>query len=157
MAEDTTESSGGPVNKITSKVICGSIKKPTEVTGLYIVYGNVRATKVSDKGAFEPSLALIGSFEAIRLSDGVVFEAECAYLPRAISENIEAQLKMPGVESLDFSIEVGVRPSEKTKQGYEYYTKPVRDPSKADPLMQLRQLTHNALKALPPPVKPAKK
>ena len=148
------------VRKISSKTVMGKIEAPTKQTNLFHVYGIAHKVRIgeSDKG---PWVALVGRFEAVRISDGQTFEAAQCFLPEPMSSIISEQLSITepvldgdgkavkdenGIvktkrtsDSIRFALEIGVKKSD-SPVGYEYTTKPLMNPAEQDVLADLRKL-----------------
>lgn len=128
------------------------------VTKLFQVWGHAYQTK-RGSGDNGPWVSLIGRFEAVNLSDGVISTAPQCFLPEPAASMLATQLEAHDdagkrlTESLEFAFEIGVKPTE-TAIGYEYVTTPIVKPGGADPLSSLRAKIP-ALMALPKPEAPA--
>ncbi len=144
------------IRKISSKSICGKIEKPEKATRLFTVYGHAMKTKTgsTDYGTWT---ALIGRFEAVNLVTGEVFESPQCFLPEPLNTMIQVSLEECDKEgnrinnSVGFSVEVGVKPSD-VPCGYEFTTKENVKADTADPLAGLREETQETLK-IPVPEK----
>ena len=143
------------IRKISSKSICGKIEVPKKATRLFTVYGHAMKTKTgsTDYGSWT---ALVGRFEAVNLETGEVFESPQCFLPEPHNTMIQVSLEELDDDgnrvnnSVGFSIEVGVKPSD-VPIGYEYTTKENVKADVADPLASLREATKKTLEV------PAKK
>ena len=148
------------LRKISSKTVIGKVAKPKKQTPLFHVYGIAHKVR-SGNSDMGPWTALIGRFEAVRISDGQSYAAPQCFLPEPMSSMIAEQLLMTEdvvdadgksvtdadgvqrtknlVDSIRFSLEIGVKKSD-SPVGYEYTTKPHLDPSEQDALADLRKL-----------------
>ena len=139
------------IRKISAKSVCGKVEKPKKATPLFIVFGIASKTKAGNSD-FGPWTALLGQFEATNLETGEVFQAPQCFLPEPMNSLIATQLEATDeegnreVNSVQFSVEVGVKPNE-TPIGYEYTTKTVVKSDEADPLAALRNASKAALPA----------
>ena len=115
-------------------------------SALFQVYGHANKVRrgESDNG---PWIGLIGTFEAVRVEDGLVYQSAQCFLPEPMSSMIAETLDGENSpESVQFAFEVGVKKSD-SPVGYEYVTKPIVESTGADPLADLRK----QLPALPKP------
>lgn len=137
------------VRKISPKTVIGKVKAPEKALRLYTVIGVSHGVKhgTGDNG---PWVAFLGSFEAVRASDGAVFQAGQCFVPKAVEDLLVSTLthaqKGDATTAVEFAIEVGVKPSD-VAIGYEYTVKNLVKTSNADPLALLRQ----KVQALPAP------
>lgn len=143
--------SGGTtaLKKITVPAVLGekaaklAPKKGEAAVPLFRVFGiaNGVAHGETNLGPWE---ALMGIFEAVRLSDGERFAAAKCFLPGAAGDMIVARLKAVREEDPDasvrFGLEVGIRYMERKDgtDGYEYVTKSIVKADQADLLAGLR-------------------
>lgn len=126
---------GGPVQLYTIIGVCTGIK-----------------TGESQYGGW---VGFTGSFEAVRISDGVRFNAPVAFIPEPASGMTlaalqDAQQHSQGTiasMSVRFAFIVGAKPSEKAA-GFEYYVEPVMQASENDALSELRALMAPRVPAL---------
>lgn len=139
--------------KLTTKTIIGKVTKPDKPTALYRVWGRANGLRTGST-QFGEFVAMIGTFEAVRLSDGVYFKSSQCILPapyggpggmlsQAVKDNTEN-----GRGGVDFALEIGVKPDEESTTGYVYVTDPLREASATDELKSLRDV---ATKSLPAP------
>ena len=142
------------LRKISSKTVLGDRPdrpKDKKTVPLYTVFGiaNGIATGTSDYGDW---IKLKGSFEAVRISDGVVAQSGACILPEPVNSMVAAQLTQVDkdgkrvTQSVQFSFEIGVKRTE-TAIGYEYVTRPLVEQGGADPLAALRDESAKALAA----------
>ena len=138
------------IRKLSPKtVIGGRIKAPEKATPLYVVIGQAHGTKTgnSDNG---PWVAFLGSFEATRASDGQRFQSGQCFVPKAIEDLLVSAMKAGQKDdasaSVEFAIEVGIKPAD-TTIGYEYTIKNLVKTSNADPLALLRSKVAGMLPA----------
>lgn len=125
------------IRKISPKHVCGKIEVPDEETTLFTVYGI--ATRVRPfKSTYGEGYALVGNFEAVRASDGVLFRAPQVFLPEPMHSMAVEQLKDGKIESVRFGIEVGIRPADNSV-GYEYVADNKMDVQANDQLIDLRK------------------
>ena len=125
------------VNKISVKKICGALKPPIEKTALIAVYGIATGVKLGEShlGSWA---ALLGKFEATRLSDGEVFVSGTCFLPKIATDLIMPMLNRPGTDSLEFGFVLGIVPATNA-YGYEYYVETATETTDMDPLEAIRQ------------------
>lgn len=86
--------------------------------------------------------ALLGRFEAWN-NDGEQFEASQLFLPEVALIPIRVALAAQGTRSVDFAIELFVKPTTNVKPGaapYEYTFVDLAPPAESDPLQRLRSL-----------------
>jgi hypothetical protein len=153
------------LNCITNKkVLQADPVKPEGPIDLYSVYGTVNSVR-ADSTNFGAYFKLQGNFEAVRLSDGVIFRASSCILPEPIGNLLGSQLlemqrkterevdaEMKDKESgetikykkkvydpLDarFAYFIGMKPA-KNAFGYQWTATPIEEPAKNDPLADLR-------------------
>lgn len=143
------------LRKITAKGVLGAIEKPSKPTALFRVYGviNGHELKPATQEGYKPSHKFEGTFEAVNLKTGEIFEAPVCYLPSPydsiLARTVDAIVAKSEFPSVEFALEVGVTPSNKGNTGYEWTTKPIVKPGANDPLIGLR----DQVKALPAPKK----
>lgn len=144
------------IKKITAKTVLGDRpERPAKGTvDLYTVYGIANGL-VQRESDFGPWTKLTGSFEAVRIKDGEVFNSGACFLPEPMNSMLAAQLSQTDKEgkrttrAVEFSIMVSVKRTD-TAIGYEYVAKSLVTLDQADPLAALREKT---VKALPAPTK----
>lgn len=83
------------------------------------------------------SIGFKGSFEYQSYSSGEVTRAGILYAPAVLTNLLEPQMKREGVFGVQFAVEIGTKPSDKTV-GYEYTIKPLVTMEEADPLQAVR-------------------
>lgn len=131
------------LRKITAKDVMGEaikgLVKEGETVQLFVVYGIANGTKTKDT-AYGPAHAVTGNFEAVRVSDGAVFQASVAYLPEpAGSTTVEAvKNKSADVDGVEFAWQVGIKASKKAATGYEFVCRPYMKPAEHQALASLR-------------------
>jgi hypothetical protein len=140
-----------PVRKVSVKTVYGSVKPPADgepkITPLIQVIGQAIGIKTGETD-FGPYTALVGNFEAVNMKTGEIFYGPQCFLPEPFNEMIANKLKSDETQGVDFALEIGVRqPTETENVKYVYVSKPIHDPSAADPLEHLRK----RLPALAPP------
>lgn len=137
------------LRKLTAKAILGGIpdQPPAKTTvPLFIIYG-VAHGYVQKEGDYGLWTKLLGTFEAVRLSDGQKFQSPQAFLPSPYDEMIAQKLTTEGNDNVTFAFEVGVKRPDTGTLAYEYTCKPVQQPGAVDPLAELRQSITAALPA----------
>lgn len=134
------------VRKLSPKTVMEGKIVPRDSDGnvvaanLYTVIGVAHATKTgnSDNGPF---CAFLGSFEASRAKDGKVFQSGQCFVPKAVEDLLVSAMRAGQKDdahaSVEFAIEVGIKPSD-TAIGYEYTVKNLVKTQNADPLAALR-------------------
>lgn len=94
-----------------------------------------RVTKVkpgeSDYGSF---CKFVGVFKGVNLQTGEAFRSAVALFPKALEEEIEAAMSLPGVESLDFAYEIGAKFDATAATKYVYVFRSLMAPTEHDPL-----------------------
>lgn len=139
------------IRKISAKSVCGSTEKPKKATKLYIVGGIANKVKTGDS-MYGPWTALVGQFEATNIETGEVFVAPQCFLPEPMNGMIASSLEQVDDDgkrvnnSVQFAVEVGVKPAE-TTVGYEYTAKEIMKSDAADPLAAIREKIATALPA----------
>lgn len=148
-----------PLKRLTTKDIMGAaLKKPEALTRLYAIIGTATDTQAK-QSKFGDALnySLIGTFEAVRVSDGKRFQAPVAYIPEPALSIILAGLKKAQAQSADASVDFGfivcIKPSEKSPVGYELIAENPIPPKRSDALEQLRAQVLNAVPQLAAPAK----
>jgi hypothetical protein len=139
------------IRKISAKSVCGKIEVPKSAKKLFVVFGHAQKTKsgTTDYGTWT---ALVGRFEAVNTETGEVFQSPQCFLPEPMQSMITVSLEELDddgnrvTNSVQFSIEVGIKPSD-VPIGYEYTTKEIVEADTADPLAALRDASKDALAA----------
>lgn len=124
------------IRKISAKTVVGKIQKPEKATSLFHVFGIARSVRTGESN-YGPWVALIGQFEATNLETGETFVAPQCFLPEPIGSMMAAQVQNEDTESVQFGLEVGIKPAD-TAVGYEYTSKALVESKEADPLADLR-------------------
>lgn len=125
------------LKKISAKNVMETrIKAPDKATDLYTVIGIARGTR-SGEGDNGPWTALIGGFEATRISDGKVFQSPQVFLPDPMNAMLAEKLRQDDVNEIEFAVMVGYKPKD-VPCGYEYTCSTLIDADQADPLADLR-------------------
>lgn len=156
----TESQAGGPemLKKASPRNIMGKkITKPKDgkPVDLFIVYGTARDTR-SGESNYGPWTSLLGTFEIVRLEDGVMFQSAELFLPEPVNGMIISALKAAGDDvkkAVDFAFRIGIKPSEATV-GYEYTVKSLRELAPSDALAALRSQIRGALPAPKPATAP---
>jgi hypothetical protein len=153
------------LKKIVAKDICGrkalvykkddngAVIAPEE-RPLYTLFGTANATKTgeSDYGTW---IAFIGTFEAVRKSDGMRYKSDTCFLQDPaegmLLNALTSALKVDKGASVGFAFEVGVKPSQRwvdTDAGnsYEYTVTSRMTTERHDPLALMRQQLAPVLK-----------
>lgn len=125
------------ISKIAPRTVVGKFAKPTKQEKLFSVYGLASGLQVGESsyGGWE---CLTGSFEAVNLATGEVFQSPRCFLPHTAHGMIASQFKTgaDGI-SVKFALEIGIKPAA-TSVGYEYTVTPLVKPSEDDAMAQLR-------------------
>lgn len=124
------------IRKISAKTVIGKIEKPEKAKPLFHVYGIARGVRTGES-TYGPWVALIGQFEAVNLESGETYQAPQCFLPEPIGSMMAAQVQDDDTESVQFGLEVGIKPAD-TATGYEYTSKALVESREADPLADLR-------------------
>lgn len=107
-------------------------------------------------GADQEFIGIVGSFEAVNLETGEVFQSGVLYLPGGIHEMIISVLQgMPEDEAAEvkFIVDLIAVPA-KNPRGYSWQVRPVVEMALAhDPLDELREMEMKAKLRLPAPPK----
>jgi len=137
------------LTKITVKTVCGApdIEKIIGAKGKQIelmdVFGYVRksAPGTSDLGEY---VKFKGSFKAVNLETGEIFQSGALILPGVASEALDGAMTHD-VNELQFGFRIGVKyaPDNKGAVKYSYFAVPLMAPSENDPLT----LLENQIKA----------
>lgn len=173
---DGVEVGAIPIRKITPKdVMEKKMKEVTIPSDLFTLIG--RAWNLRDgESSFGPWTALVGEFEATRISDGQRFISTQCFIPGAAGDILTSevrkfvmeeipvtaeQYKKTGKtyrvsgETVELALIISVKAA--TRDGgaqHEYVTRPVVPVQKADPLAALRERVMKSLPKLAAP-KPA--
>lgn len=144
--------------KLTTKLILDGKKVHGGMVGngpvqLYTIIGVCTGIKTGES-QYGGWVGFTGSFEAVRISDGIRFNAPVAFIPEPASGMTLAALteaqnrnQGPGTVSVRFAFIVGAKPSDKAA-GFEYYVEPVMQASENDALSDLRALMAPRVPAL---------
>lgn len=137
------------IKKIAPKTVMETeIKVPKKAELLYTVYG-VATGSLSGESQYGTWEAFTGTFEAVRASDGKVFQSPKCFLPEPAFGMIKAGLKGHETEGVQFALLIGIKPSvREPDKKYEYTVTPVVKPEQSTLLSDLRE---QATKALPAP------
>lgn len=187
-APEALEIGAIPIGKINPKDVMGKKMKEvtTPETGIYDLFTIIgTAANLRDgESAFGPWTALVGEFEATRLSDGQRYISTQCFVPGAAGELLVAQVRKFVIEEIPVTAEqfkktgktykvtgetvemaliVGIKKAQRDGgANYEYVIRPVVPVQKSDPLSALRNrlksvITEGAvtLSLPPPPPKPA--
>lgn len=143
------------VKKITVKTVCGQLAKPETNKLIMRIFGQATGVKPGQSNLGE-YVALIGSFEAVKLETGEIYRSGRAILPPLVSDLITG--KMTG-DTTQFAFDVGIKPSA-SPVGYDYYCVSLIPSGDTDPLSTLKKQIEAKTAApgpapAPGPVKPA--
>lgn len=140
------------LSKISPKSVCGKIEKdPKDKTILFTVFGIASGIQAGESN-MGPWECLTGQFEAVRATDGAVFQAGRCFLPSVAHNPIAGKLKALADDdgkAVRFALQVGIKPSD-SPVGYEYTVLPVLNPVEDDAMADLRKIA-----LLAPDSKPA--
>lgn len=128
----------GVLKKITPKSVFGDIKAHMKATKKAFLVMRVMGTVGKIRSVttqYGDAPALIGSFEAIRGTDGQIFTSTRCFLPQFITDEIEASFN--GGEQAQFALDLYAKPEEEKSQGYEFVAQNLIAP--ANPLAALKQ------------------
>lgn len=136
------------LRKLSPRTIMeANIEVPKKHIPLYTVYGIATGVRSGDS-AYGTWTALTGNFEAVRASDGQVFQGPQCFLPEPGLSMITSALDKGDTEGVQFALVIGVKPSAKEPdKKYEYTTQPVVKPENTGVLADLREQAHKALPA----------
>ena len=84
-------------------------------------------------------LKLIGTFQAINLTTGEIFEASSCILPNFITESIAAALT--DGNDVEFALQIGVKSKPSSVTGYEFTVRPLIQPKPNDAMEKLLALS----------------
>ena len=135
------------LRKLTAKAIMEvkELKVPTKPVDLYTIFGIANGVRTGDSqyGAW---LGFVGTFEAVRVEDGAVFQSNQCFIPEPVMGMLKAQVeKHP--EGVEFAVMIGIKPSPREPdKKYEYTVRPLVKPADTGVLNDLRT---KALAALP--------
>lgn len=145
------------LRKVAARTVLGDTppKDLKEAVRLYTVYGVAESLKHGES-TYGPWVALVGDFEAVRLSDREVFRGPVCFLPepfmsiivKAVQASLTKSEKQEIQEAVQFACIIGAKPA-KTSTGYEYTCEPLIETKSSDRLQQLRNLTAAQIPALP--------
>jgi hypothetical protein len=124
------------VKKITVKAVSGGLEKPEKPTPIMTVYGLLTDSK-PDHSDYGDYIRFSGNFEAVNMSNGEHFRSGRLILPGIAEGLLQGALEQEGVESVQFALEIGIKPS-KSPVGYDYTVKPLIETSENDPLADMR-------------------
>lgn len=148
------------LKKMSAKLILGKDPKSFnpeeegETALLYTIYGSASSVR-SGESSYGEWTALIGTFEAVRAEDNVVFQGGQAFLPEPMSSMMAAKLREIDAQAIDFALKVYIKCRPDLARGYEYIGEPIHDATASDPLEKMRSLAKAALPAPEPEEKPA--
>ena len=142
------------LRKITLKGVAGKIdfEKLLEAENRRIdlmkVYGTARKAK-PDQSDLGPYVRFSGSFRAMNIATGEMFESGVMILPGIAQDLIMGALDSDGAEAVDFGFIISVNYNAESVTKYEYDIQSLMSPSKDDPLERLA--AQMGLAALPKP------
>lgn len=144
------------IKKISVATVYGKIKlaelmkAPEQTLPIMRVLGSAVGTKTGDS-QYGPWTALQGMFEATNLDTGEKVRASQLFLPDVALTPILVQLMQPGVQGVEFAIDVSAKYVEDAKPGgspYEYTFDTVLQADESDPIKRLNdKITALALPA----------
>lgn len=128
------------LRKITIKTCGFDVAEIKNVLGdkkfadLVKIVGVTSSYKVgqTDKGEF---IKLSGTFNAINMQTGELFNSGECLLPNFISENIAEALK--NSSEVEFALQIGVKADATSVTGYQYTVKPLIDAKPSEKLLAL--------------------
>lgn len=126
-------------------------------TPLYTVIGRATGWRANEHPQYGMSYGIRGQFEATNLDTGEVKSSAVFWPPAYLAEQMVAGIddaKEMGGGAIQFALRVGVKPSDSSPVGYEYYASEIVKVEESDPLADLRKA---AQAALPAPEKSDKK
>lgn len=122
------------VSKISTKIVCGKTKVPTERTPLMRIIGSATGIQTGESNYGE-WVAFKGRFKGINLETGEEFIAGKAYLPSVATDLLQdAVVRSNG--AVDFGFDIYSEPSEATI-GYQYSVDPLIEAEETDPFSAL--------------------
>lgn len=122
------------VNKITVKIVCGVIAEAMQgkkTLDLMQIVGIANGTGITN-GTYGESVFLKGQFKATNLLTKDVFASGKCYLPDAATNLVAGQLNGDNTQ-VQFAFIIGAKAAN-NKVGYEYFVKPLIEPSENDPI-----------------------
>lgn len=142
------------LRKITLKAVTGKIDfeklldAPNRRIDLMKVYGTARKAKPdqSDLGSY---IRFSGSFRAMNIATGEMFEAGVVILPGIAQDLLMGALDSEDAEAVDFGFMISVKYDAESVTKYVYDIQSLMAPSKDDPLERLA--AQMGLVALPKP------
>lgn len=143
MAKSKANGSSEILRRLSAKDIMGepikNLLNEDGPTPLFVIFGIATGTRTKET-AYGQATAVMGQFEAHRLTDGAIFGGYLAYLPEPLGGMLVEAVKNRGSEDkgVEFSAEIGIKPSKKAATGYEYTYKPHLKPEEKDALSNLR-------------------
>jgi hypothetical protein len=108
---------------------------------LYGKLNEVRYQADKDKGV--TYVFFVGSFEAVNMQTGEVFRSGKMFLPKGISELVEAAVNKNPNAAIGFAFEVRAVQA-KNPAGYTYQVLALKSPEAEDELQQIRELVRRA-------------
>ena len=145
------------IKKITTKTVCGDIKKLAkplkdgEGMDLVRVFGVARDIKTGESD-YGPWTKFLGNFQAINIVSGEEFKSTACMLPDTASELLEAALQNEGVNEVNFAFDISIKGDSNSTIGYQYVCSPLLEDNDSDPLAKLA----SSLPKLPAPKKASK-
>ena len=88
-----------------------------------------------------------GDFEGLNVQTGESYRAGSLIVPSILESLLDSAINTEENNSVDFAVEVWVKPSEKSKTGYIYGIKPLIEPAESDVLALLRKQVISSLPA----------
>jgi len=127
------------LKKITVKGVCPGLKemeKPEKPDAIMTVFGLVTGAK-PDRSDYGDYIRFEGNFEAVDMGTGNAYRSGRMILPGIAEGLLAGAFNGEGVESVQFALEIGIKPS-KSPVGYDYTVKPLVESAENDPLADLR-------------------
>lgn len=91
-------------------------------------------------------LAFTGDFGAINLETGEAYRGPQVFIPQPAQGMLEAALQK--AETVEFSFEIGLKPSKKGTLGFEYTVRPIKEAADSDAFTALADMSRADLPAL---------
>lgn len=114
------------------------------------IYGIAKKAKPGQSD-FGPYVAFLGSFRAVRLSDGQVFESSKIILPQFLEEDLFACFGEGLEGDVEFAFRITAKYDKESATKYVYDAKPLIKPAENTQLENLLARVNVAAKALPAP------
>lgn len=135
--ENKAQQNRAILKKITIKVVCGELQKPTKETMLMRIWGQATGYRVA-KSNYGDSVGFSGVFKAINHATGEIFQAGECFLPKVLETQLAGILGGGDTEGAQFAVDIGIAPANNAF-GYEYRAFSVIPPKESPVLAALEE------------------